>query len=215
MNDHQSLALPDGYNIEPIPLKGRSTRSDWSVTTEGSDAGVLDGPTTTSILRRLFAGLYTEADRRKGDPIATGRALLNAETLLRDLRSLVAKLKTDTATAMDDLKVRRITLEGVGVWEASTSVNRSNWQTARAVSDYLTARGVQRAVTVEGEYIGVDVLGVILSELYGPSNGPRMTPLREVGLKPDDYCDIELGEDEKPIRTPGVRVHDNRTGVER
>jgi len=209
-------SFADGYEIEPTPLRGASKRSDWLVRTEpGSDAGTLDRPSTTTVLRQLFADLYDEADRRKGDPIATGRALLNVETLLRDLRSLAAKLKKDTGTTMEALGIRRITLEEAGVWEATSSLTRSDWNTERVVRDYLQSCGVVDAVDRDGEFCGVEHVARLVADLYGPSNGPRMTPLKDAGLKPDDYCTVAVDEEGKYVRDVSVRVHDNRTGDQR
>lgn len=203
-------ALPDDYVIEAVPLKG-SPRSDWTVKAP-DDPTPADRPDFVKAQRKFFADLYDEIDRHIGDPIALGRALTKVEAIAADVRAVASRLRTSTAEAMNDREIRRLIMEGVGVWEASSSIDRSNWNTAKLVADYLTARGIQKAVTADGEFVGVDRVADEVAQLYGPSTGPRMTPMKDAGLKPNDYCDVKLDEDGNPIRTPGVivKVNDSR-----
>lgn len=200
-------ALPDQYEIERRPLRG-GRREDWEVRPVDEQT-VLDAPDVTAALRRMFADLFDETQRRADDPIAVGRALLKVQTLLGDLRALESEMRTTTAEAMSKLGVRRIALDSVGVWEFVSSARRSDWQTARLVSAYLAARGLSRAVSDDGEFIEGDQIGELVADLYGTSSAPRVTPLRDAGLNPDDFCTLELDEDEKPIRTPSIKVSAN------
>ena len=39
----------------------------------------------------------------------------------------------------------------------------------------------------------------------------KMTKMRDdLGIDPNDYCDVLQDDDGKPIKTPTVRMHDNR-----
>jgi hypothetical protein len=208
-------ALPDDYLVDVVALKGASKRVDWNVTAPPAVTPA-DAPDFVAALRRFFADFAAEIEARKHDPIATGQALAKVEAIAADLRFIVARLRTVTAEAMNDYDVRRIIVAGVGVWEASSTVERRDWRHDKLITDYLRALGFIRVIDETGETKPIDDAAAEIGALYGPSTAPRTTPLKEAGLRPDDYCTIKLDEDEKPMRTPTVsmRVNDvRRDGV--
>ena len=201
-------ALPDDYLVDVVVLKGASRRVDWNVTAPPAVTPA-DAPDFVESLRRFFADFTVEIEHHRHDPIATGQALAKVEAIAADLRFIANRLRTVTAESMNDYDVRRIVVEGVGVWEASSTVNRTEWRHDRLVSDYLTASGVHRALTSDGELVPVGYVADLISALYGPSTAPRVTPLKDAGLRPDDYCTMAVDEDGKPMRTPTVSVRVN------
>lgn len=196
------------YVVDVVELKGASNRVDWTVSAAPAVTPA-DAPDFVAALRRFFADFVDEVARHKHDPIATGQALAKVEAINADLRYLINLLRSTTATAMDDYRVRRIVVEGVGVWEASSTIEKSEWQHERLVTDYLTARGVLKAITDDGELVPVEYVAGLVGLLYGPSTAPRVTPLKEAGLRPDDYCTMKVDEDGRAVRTPTVSVRVN------
>jgi hypothetical protein len=201
-------ALPDSYTIDARKVP-RSSRSDWTVARIDADTPA-DSPEFVGALRRFLVEFDAEIERHKHDPIATGQALTKLEAIAADVRHLTNRLREVTARSMMLREVRRIVVEGVGVWEASSSVKRTNWRIGPLVAAYLTRQGIIKAITIHGEMIEPSDLGELIADLFG-STDPRLTPLKAVGIDPDVYCDIERDEDSKPVRTPAVRVVVNET----
>lgn len=194
--------------VQIVPLKSGG-RADWMVTTPPDNPSALDHPQWVTAFRRFLADFDDEITARAGDPVQTGTALARFDALMADIRYLQSRLRTVTAEAMAAQKVRRIVVEGVGVWEASSTVDRTGWQTARLVAAYLDAAGVVSAVNSDGEFVTVEDVANLVADLYGPSTAPRVTPLREVGLDPDRFCTVPTDETGGYLRTPAVRVQAN------
>ena len=207
MEHHPAIALP-GYTVV-VRKTPRSKRADWEVVIP-DDTTPADRPEFVEALRRFFAEFDEQISAHVDDPIATGQALTKIEALLADLRYLAGLLRNVTAASMDAGSVRRITVEGIGVWEASSSLQRSNWQTSNLVAEFLLRSNIRAAVTVDGEIVEPLFVADIISELYGSSTAPRITPLRGVGMDPDEFCDVAEDEEGAPVRTATVRVVDNQ-----
>jgi hypothetical protein len=47
----------------------------------------------------------------------------------------------------------------------------------------------------------------LLLEMFRPEW--KLTPLKEMGLDPDEFCQVETDDDGKPVRTPSLRMVDN------
>lgn len=199
----------DGYEITERSLRG-AMRSDWTVTPAAVRSHPSDAPSFVKAMRRFFKQMDEEIDARLNDPIQTGQALAKMEALLADMRYLTNRLRSVTAEAMAEGRIRRITVEGVATWEETASVSRSNWDHPRIVSAYLKTLRFDRVITTDGEVVSIDEVATALGALYGPSTSPRITPLREAGMNPDEYCDIALDENDKPIKEHSVRMHDNK-----
>jgi hypothetical protein len=211
MNELPAPIVAAGYQIEVTPL-ARGGRQDWHIAGDQKKHPALDGPDIIAWLRRFFEQMDAETILRKDDPVATGQALAKMETLLADMRFVRDTLKTVTAASMTDNRIRRIVVDHVATWEASSTTNRTNWQHAKIVKDMLDYECGEgwRIITEDGEMLGSDVVLEIVSDLYSPSTSPRVTPIKEAGLTVNGYCDEELDDDGKPVRTPAVRIIDNQ-----
>lgn len=77
-----------------------------------------------SLLRRAVVGVAGIAEFYKGDPFATGTALVHLDQLMRDLRSVVADLKRWTADAMP---AKQIVIPTIGVLERAGEGTVNKW----------------------------------------------------------------------------------------
>lgn len=195
------------YSARVTPLRSGG-RVDMEVTPLDADAprafadhDILDQ------LRRFFSALEHEAHSHKGDPVATGQALARLEALLADVRSVRDSLKALTASALAENKVRRLTIAGVTTIEGTTEVKRTDWQHFDLLSSIMS-RSSLRLIDVEtGEVLTADKSSELLLGFLRPDW--KMTPLKDLGIDPDDYCTVETDDDGKPVRTPAVRMVDN------
>jgi hypothetical protein len=199
-----------GYELAVQPL-ARGGRQDWHITNDVGEHPGLEAPDIIAMFRKFFERMDTETTLREGDPVATGQALAKMDTLLADMRYVRDRLRDVTATAMNDHRIRRITVEHIATWESSSTVSRTNWQHDQLVNDMMAHEcgDDYQILTSDGELLPASVLSEVISALYSPATAPRVTPIKEAGFKPDDYCDIQLDEDGKPVRTPTVRINDN------
>lgn len=167
------------------------------------------------LLRAAVLELATLAADHRGDPVATGAAVVHLETLLRDLRSVLADLKHWTADAWP-ARTTRISIPGVGTVERAGEGGGDRWDdvaTMLAVIDHERSRWTD----VDGESVPVgriaaptDVPAVLLE--YMQVGYWRKGRLREAGIEPAPSRD----EDGSPIpgtglylpgpKTPSVRV---------
>lgn len=208
ITEPHELAPADKYTIKVTPLKGRSRRADWQVASSPPSTAI-DQPDFVVELRRFFAAMDGEVDRYKHDPIATASALVRLEALLADVRYLRDRLKATTADSLDALQVRRLTIDSVCTVEASSEIKRSNWQHAKLLALALErCYGGSLLNGDTGEYIDRDEMAAALLAYFTPEW--RLTALRDDGIEPDDYCDIDRDERNRIVKTPTVRIVDNR-----
>lgn len=195
------------YEARVTPLK-TGGRIDVEVAPTDPDAPRAFGDTNIiDQLRRFFSALEAEAHEHRGDPVATGQALARVEALLADMRSVRDSLKSLTASALNDSRVRRLTIAGVTTLEGTTEIKRSNWEHAALLTRCLDARGFRLLATETGEVLPSEDAASVILELLRPEW--KLTPLRALGINPDDYCSVESEDDGTPVRTPSVRIVDN------
>lgn len=200
------------HHAEVTALKGKSTRVDVYVGSELPDIPT-ERPDWVQAFRTFLDRMDQETDRYAQDPIATSQALARMEAILADMRYVRDRLRDVTADSMNRYGIRRLTVQGVSVAEASSSVQRSNWQHADLVWEMLERLGVAEVMLNQatGEMVPVrEYVTETIAALYGPSTSPRITPVKEAGLRVEDYCEMEYEEDGvTPARTPTVRLMDN------
>lgn len=169
----------------------------------------LDTPAGPGALDMLRRGLAQLDDQRAalaaaGDLDTLAAGLVSLTALLDDLRELARAVETDVAALMPE---KRHEVPGLGVLERRKGTDRKSWDwetlLPTLIRMYVDPDGtgaIPDPVEVMDRMreLIVDVLGVT------PSKGPRVTPLREMGLDPDEYC----------ATTPGrvsVQVHGGNT----
>lgn len=199
----------DRYACDVRPLKGKSDRSDVIVHIPTMTAA-LQAPDFVATMRRFFLEMDAEIDRYVNDPVATAQALARVEALLADVRYVRNRLQQVTAEALDTERMRRLTVEGVVTVEAATEMKRSEWQHERLLTDLLARHGFDRGVVspVSGERIDLVDFVAMLLNWFRPEW--RLTGIRESLLNPDNYCTVERDDNDQPVRTPTVRIVDNR-----
>jgi hypothetical protein len=164
-------------------------------------------------VRAFIAEMDAEITVYEHDPIATTQALVRIDAILADLRYLRERLHQVTARALDAQHVRKLTVESVATVEATGSIERTNWQTAKLLALVLNHLGVRFIDWASGEVLDGEAVGDRLGPYFRAEW--RLTPLRELGIDPNDYCDVARDDDGKPIRTPSVRIVDNRVRTAR
>lgn len=207
-------ALADEDAIRIVPVK-RSNRADWYVNEPGvfpgvSDSAVVARPDIVSGLRAFFSAMDEEIDRYEDQPVATAAALARIETLLADMRYLRDRLQRATAASMHDQRIRKLTVSEVVSVEASSQIERRDWQHAPLLRELVTRLiGPQLARVDDGEILSAEWVANVLLGYFRPEW--RLTALRDgAGLDPDDYCTIARDEAGKIAKTPTVRIVDNR-----
>lgn len=195
------------YSARVTPLK-TGGRRDIEITQTDPDLPAAFGKTDIiAQLRRFFDAIDAEATLYEGDPVATAQALARMEALLADVRHVRDRLKTMTASALQAERVRRLTVSGVVTVEATTETKRGGWEHARLLTTIMQAQAL-RLINVEtGEVLTAEESAALLLDLFRPEW--KMTPLREMGLDPDDFCTVETDDDGKPVRSPSLRMVDN------
>lgn len=170
-------------------------------------AGDRDDDTSLLVqLRVLFADLDAEAKRHAGDPIALTHALARLEALLADVRYVRDGARELCAEALKTTKVRRLTITDVATVEASNSIKRSGWQHRELMIRMLGITG-WKFIDEDGVIVPTGAVADELLRWLSPDW--RMTPLKDAGLKPDDYCTVERDDDGHPVATPDVKIVDN------
>lgn len=197
-----------GYEIAITPLK-TGGRADVVVTNANETPDSFTSTAIVDQLRAFFDKLEAEADARKDDPIAMVNALARMEALLADVRYVTNTIRDHTATALNNQGIRRLTVEGVATMEGTSASERTDWQDRKLLQDMIAANiGRHLADTESGNmWDATDMSAEILTWMRPAW---RLTPIRDAGLNPDDYSHQPQDEDGKPLRTPTVRVHDNR-----
>lgn len=170
---------------------------------------IVEGPTFLDQMRVLFMALDVEAEKYAGEPEATARALAHMDALLADIRYARDRLQTMTAEGLRTKRIRRLVIEGVIEVEGGSEAKRTDWQDTKLLGNVLRSLGLRVMSVWSGEWLEVDVaaaqlLGVFRAEW-------RLTALRSMGLDPDDYSTLQRDDETgQPIRTPTVRIVDNR-----
>ena len=154
-------------------------------------------------LRQIIGQL----DAARAELVAAGRrddlavGLAQLRTLLADLRILANAVEDDVVALLGD--DRAADVAGLGRIERKRGTDRRAWDW-----DLLLPRLIRLALDPDdtGE-IGtaadvVQEMRALLVDVIGltPSRGPRVTPLRAMGLDPDEWCET------KPGRTT-VQIH--------
>lgn len=195
------------YEMTERPLRGGRRRD---ITVHSSTAvSIVEGPTFLDQMRVLFMALDVEADKYADDPVATGRALAHMDALLADIRYARDRLQTMTAEGLAKQRVRRLVIEGVIEVEGGSEAKRTDWKDAKLLTAVMQSIGLRVMSVWSGEWLELDVaaaqlLGVFRAEW-------RLTALRSMGLDPDDYSTLQRDDETgQPIRTPTVRIVDNR-----
>jgi len=158
-------------------------------------------------LRRFFDALESEAQEHRGDPVATSQALARMEALLADVRSVRDSIKTLAAEALNDEQVRRLTVSGVCTVEGTSEIKRTAWQHAPLLEACLAKTELAMIDTTTGERVTAEFVAKVLLSFFSPTW--KLTTLKSLSINPDDYCDVATDDDDKPVRTPTVRMVDN------
>lgn len=200
------LALT-GHTVNVIPMN-RGDRRDIEVTPHSVDPS--PAFQTTDIiaqLRQFFDAVEAEAQASKNDPVALAQSLARLEALVADIRYVRDTVKTLAAESLRGEKVRRFTVHGVITLEGTTELKRSGWRNTDLLADMLNGSSLALLKTATGEIVdGVDAAAVLL-EWFRPDW--KMTPIKQAGLDPDWYCEVQTDDEGKPARTASVRIHNN------
>lgn len=197
------------HGIEVTPLKSGG-RADWLVHTPTPTAPV-EAPDFVAAMRQFFSDMDAEIDSRRTDPVALTQGLARIEAVMADVRYVRDRMRDLSAGLLDEMRVRRLTVEGVVTVEGSSSVNRSAWKHDDLFSDLLAKRLPDTLIDAEtGEVVpAASIASTLAGELYGPSTAPRVTPIKNAGLTVEDYCAVDMDQEGKVVRTPGLRIVDN------
>lgn len=206
MTDNLPVPVGTGRYVATVrPLKSGGRSDVELVAAPGVEAFADD---FVARLRLFFADMDTEARSHAGDPVALTHALARLEALLADVRYVRDTVKRLGAEALKDAKVRRLTISDVATVEATSSVNRTEWRHAallHAVIKHEWPEGLIDHAT--GVVLTVDDTVRVVLDYLTPTW--KLTPLRDAGLNPDDFCTVATDDDGKPIATPDVRMVDN------
>lgn len=199
----------DEHDCDVVPLRN-SRRCDVTARASSLTPALQGDESFVDRLRRFFADMDAEITYYADDPIATAQALARVDALLGDLRYIRDRLNRTTADALAAHQVRRLIVEGVVTVESSNEYKRTEWQHERILTAVLAQHDLAGGVVSPdtGERMDlVDFVALLLSYVRPEW---KMTALREAGLNPDDYCTVERDDDNKPVKTPTLRIVDNR-----
>lgn len=207
------LALFDRYDVDVRPLR-TGPRVDV-VVREATPTPAIDAPDFVDRMRWFFSEMDREIDVHVNDPIATAQALARVEALLADVRYVRDRLTRVTAESLRAMEIRRLTVSEVVTVEASSDVKRTDWQHEKLLAALLTSHGFGDGVVnpSTGErWDLVDVVALVLGWLRPEW---KVTGCRESMVDPDRYCTIARDDDGKVVRTPAVKIVDNRVRGQR
>jgi hypothetical protein len=156
---------------------------------------------------RQVLDLRGERSSRRDDPVALVQALARLDTLAADVRAVRDSVRRMAAEALQTERVRRLVVEGVAAVESSTEVKRSEWQHDRLLGDMLNREGLSLLDTSTGERIDGNEAADVLLAWFRPEW--KLTPIRQAGFNPDDYCTTMTDDDGNAVRTPSLRMLDN------
>lgn len=195
-------ALVGTYGVEVTP--GRY-RNDWYVS-QPTDVQPIQSMDFVDAMRKFFDGMDREIDARVDDPVATSQALARVETIMADMRYIQNRLKAVTGAAMDELKIRRITVERVATVEASAITADRKWNDLGLLRHVLD--NWKHVDSETGELVDSEVVATLILELAKLSW--RSTPMPDRNIQASDWFEREVGDDGKPAKTPTTRMIDNR-----
>lgn len=195
------------YTATVTPLK-TGGRRDVEVQPNDPDLPVAFGESDIiTRLRQFFDRLEAEAQSHEGDPVALTQALARLETLLADVRWVRDSVKTLAAQALQDQRVRRLTVSGVCTVEGTTEVKRTGWRHAELMTAMMRASKLMLVDGETGERLSDEDASAALLTWFSPTW--KTTTVKGLGLNADDYCEVATDDDGKPVRTPTVRMQDN------
>lgn len=201
------------YGAEVTPLS-RGPRADWAVPRPDLPIPA-DAPDFVDTMRRFFAEMDGEIERRKDDVVATATGLAKIDALLADIRYVRDRLRDETARNLNEQFVRRLVIEGV-INVEGTSTTETEWDNKKAMM-----RTIHGALDAQAEFddprwieaetgVMLDVEALADAILANAAISYwRKTALTAAGIDPSDVSETETGDDGKPVRTPTVRIHDN------
>lgn len=158
-------------------------------------------------LARLREAILAVDDQRQamaeaGDLDNLARGLAQLRTLVGDLRQLSHAVEDDVARLMP---AKRCEVEGVGAIEKRKGTDRKAWKWDDLLP-LLVRMYLDPELTGElpSSSEAVERMRALITEVIGvtPSKGPRLTPLRGLGIDPDEYAETTPG------RTT-VQIHDD------
>lgn len=158
-------------------------------------------------LARLREAILAVDDQREqlaqaGDLDNLARGLVQLKTLVGDLNQLTRAVEDDVARLMP---AKRVEIEGVGAIERRKGTDRKAWKWDDLLP-ILVRTYLDPDLTGElpSTPEAVDRMRALIVEVIGvtPSKGPRLTPLRALGIEPDEYAETTPG------RTT-VQIHDD------
>lgn len=165
--------------IEPVP----AASLEAVAAIEQSDA--------LTLLRAAANHLALLAEQYRGDPYATGSAVVYVEALMSDLRAILSDLKAMTAEVLPFRE--RLVIPGVGVIERSSEGGKDRWDDAATMQRIIEhERAAGRINNPQ------DVPAALLK--YAAVNYWRKTPMRAESIPLDD-----LVERVTPAR-PSVKI---------
>lgn len=205
------LALFDRYPVAVRKLRG-GVRVDVIVA-EASPTPAIEAPDFVARMRWFFAEMDAEIDRHVNDPIATAQALARVEALLADVRYVRDRLHQVTAEGLRAMAIRRLTVTEVTTVEASNTYERTAWQHAALLTAMLRWWDIRVIDVATGEYVPADQVAEVMLNWFRPDW--KLTAIRDADLDPDDYCTVARDDDGKPMKTPTVRIVDNRVRRQR
>lgn len=206
-----TLPALTGYAATVTPLRGNSTRVDVAVTEADQTPAPFTDTDIIAHLRLFFDKLEAEASERKGDPVAMTNGLMRLEALLADVRYVRDTVRDHTSAALSASHIRKLTVEHVGTVEG-TSASERDWDHGAALTRVLHSflgSHTQWVHSDTGELLDVNLLADEVLAAASISYW-RMGALKERGINPNDVSSIDVDENGKPVRTPAVRIHDNR-----
>lgn len=179
-------------------------REDWSVPSQNTPVAFSSTDIVGS-LRKFFDEMDKEAEARKDDPVAMVNALARLEALLADVRYVRDTVRRYAAESMEAERIRKLIIEGLCTMEAQSSGAPRKWHDDKLLTHVLKPYMI---VDGNGEFVDHGTLAAEMLEWFSVSYW-RVGKLKDEGVAPEDYCDQELDEDGKVVRTPGVRIIDN------
>jgi hypothetical protein len=203
--------LIDHYEVERSK-PNRWGKTDWTVTGDHLVASAAQADDLVTALGRFFDGIENEIIQYSADPIALSHALAHIETIAADVRWVHGLLQRAAARALDAANVKRLAVEGIGVFEPSGYYKRSEWEHERLMREVIARMGY-RFIDANGEVIEPGEVAVELLDVFTPSW--KKGGLEPLGLDWNEYCTIDRDEDDKPVVTPTVKVVSNAVRARR
>ncbi len=143
---------------------------------------------------KLDAERQTLADLGDWPSLALGLRDLNA--LISDLRLLAGEVEGDVVKLLPQ---KRVPLDDETMIERKRAVSRKHWDSLllldKVVRTALDPMGTGE-ITV-GVAEGIDIVKTAIAETapFTGSLGWRVTALRNMGIEPEDYCEVDYGRE--------------------